>query len=132
MERFKLGENLLNGTISSDLLNLQQLKHLEIGSNMLSGTIPSELWSLAQLEVLKFGWNLLSATISRDLLNLHQLRHLEIGGNMLSGTIPDLVNMTKLTAVLITDNPLIEGSFPEMSGLSDLGKSSLSYGRAFA
>jgi Leucine-rich repeat (LRR) protein len=114
------GQNL-NGTISSVIGNLSELKHLYLGFNQLFGTIPQEIGNLSKLEVLSLWNNQLSGTISTELSNLLSLTSLELQSNSLSGTLPvEIGNLQKLVNISLAQNSF-SGALPSTIGnLSDL------------
>ncbi len=121
VSKLRLGSNLLNGTITSALSVLGNLRTLDLHNNQLSGSIPPELANLIALQELELYGNSLSGTIPMALGNLSQLTSLTLGLNQLSGNIPSqLGNLTNLTKLWLYDNQLTGVIPPEIGNLTKL------------
>ncbi len=108
----KLRDNRLTGGIPSELGNLTVLRSLNLGNNGLSGEIPSELGNLTRLTFLTFDSNQLSGEIPSELGNLGNMDVLGLQGNQLSGSVPpELGQLVKLVWVSLSDNQL-SGELP--------------------
>ena len=83
-----LSSNQLDGTLSSELGNLANLKGLYLHVNQLTGTIPPEAGDLASLQHLNLGSNQLTGAIPSELGNLVNLQSLYLYSNQLTGTVP--------------------------------------------
>jgi hypothetical protein len=66
-----------------------EITKLSLPNNLLKGTLPSEIRSLSQLIVLDFTDNLLSSTIPLELLSMNSLQYLHLGKNQLQGSLPE-------------------------------------------
>jgi hypothetical protein len=66
-----------------------EITKLALPNNLLHGTLPSEIRSLSQLIVLDFTDNLLSSTIPLELLSMNSLQYLLLGKNQLQGSLPE-------------------------------------------
>nr|XP_027067371.1 putative leucine-rich repeat receptor-like serine/threonine-protein kinase At2g24130 [Coffea arabica] len=116
-----LSSNLLNGSIRTELCQLQKLERLYLSNNSFSGTIPTEFGNVLHLGLLDLSKNKLSGTIPDSFANLSQLRRLFLYENDLSGMIPpSLGNCINLEILDLSHNG-ITGNIPsEVAGLSSL------------
>ena len=79
----------LVGTLPTQLGMLHEtLEHLDLSQNMISGTMPSELGRLTRLRTLALHSNRVSASMPSELGRLNQLHYLDLHSNALSGAIP--------------------------------------------
>ena len=92
-----LDDNNLNGTIPSELGNLDSLLIIDLFGNSLNGTIPSELGNLEELQEFYLDENSLSGPVPHELTNLVLLESLYLTDNDLTGSLP--TNLTQLTAL---------------------------------
>ena len=69
-EELRLYENVLNGTIPTELGLLHDLEWLNLFSNQVTGTIPTELGLLSNLEYLALDSNRLTGTVPTTLASL--------------------------------------------------------------
>jgi hypothetical protein len=122
VERLKLSNLDLQGTIPTELSLLSNLVSLDLGDNSFTGLIPSELWNLKQMERLVLSQNQLSGTISEDVTNLRDLHVFSVARNAnLVGTFPDLFGLKELLELNV-ESTFIEGPFPDLSSSTKLGK----------
>jgi len=133
VESLNLSNNRLTGQLSSNLINLTNLKHLDLSSNQIFGSIPpelskleglislslgnneffgaipSELGKMTNLETLNLSDNGLNGLIPPELDNLLNLRILNLGGNQLSGSIsPDFGQLISLTHLHLNNNRFLD------------------------
>lgn len=71
----------LEGTLTSEITNLVNLKSLVLHNNSFFGTLPGEIGELSKLEVLDLGKNNFSGSFPPKLLGLNSLKILVIGNN---------------------------------------------------
>eukprot|EP00978_Attheya_sp_CCMP212_P030324 scaffold111055_cov52-Attheya_sp.AAC.3 len=64
---------------------------LSLTENVLTGTLPTELGNMADLNALEIHSNFLSQTIPTEIGNMKNLTLLDVTGNMLSGGVPPQV-----------------------------------------
>ncbi|XP_078168135.1 inactive receptor-like serine/threonine-protein kinase At2g40270 [Carex rostrata] len=82
-------ENLsLEGTLASELVQLQQLKALVLRNNKFSGGIPTKITSLAMLEVLDLRNNKLTGEIPAEIRNMQSIELLLLCNNEFHGNKP--------------------------------------------
>ena len=113
--------NQLNGSIPQEIGKLTTLQSLALSVNYLSGDIPQELGDLINLQLLNFGRNQLSGNIPPELGNLTNLQYLNLQSNQLSGNIPsELGSLSNLQTLWLHDNQLMGNIPPELGSLSNL------------
>lgn len=115
----------LVGKIPAELALLTNLVSIDVSRNMLSGEIPSEIWTgMPQLTSLDLSFNELTGTILQPGMNLSALKMLAVSTNSLTGIVPIVWDMPNLITLSIADTA-IEGPWPDLSSLTNLGKSVL-------
>jgi Leucine-rich repeat (LRR) protein len=124
----ELSENNLDGSIPSELGNLDEVAILDLSHNNLTGSIPSSFADLALLQELTLNGNDLSGEIPSDIKNWTLLQSLELYDNNLSGEIPeDIGYLTNLVEMNLSKNKLT-GTLPEGVGaMESLTSLNLSY-----
>lgn len=118
LEYFSITNNLMIGTIPTELQNVTKLQELRIANTGLGGTFPSILgYTLSNLNRLEMGFNNFKGTIMTEFGLMTRLHWLALNDNDLEGTIPtylgELVNMTRLSL----QNTLLNGTIPSELGL---------------
>ncbi|GLJ50991.1 hypothetical protein SUGI_1085910 [Cryptomeria japonica] len=118
MERLYLGSNRLEGTIPSEIGQLQRLGLLSLSRNKLSGRIPDSLGSLEALRRLFLSHNELSGEIPLSLRGCKNLELLDLSSNELRGSIPGevLTSLKNLQFYLNLSWNALEGSLPPEVG----------------
>ncbi|RDX78021.1 Phytosulfokine receptor 2, partial [Mucuna pruriens] len=94
----------LNGTISSSLAYLDELKVLDLSFNRLQGGLPSEFSNLKQLEVLDLSHNMLSGPVGGALSGLQSIQMLNISSNLFVGDLFSFGEFQHLLALNISNN----------------------------
>ncbi|XXG48981.1 hypothetical protein AAC387_Pa02g3286 [Persea americana] len=130
LQNLSLGDNFLQGTISSSSLSLcSHLFSLNLSLNIFVGPIPQPPLPLfPNMLVLDLSQNNLSSPIPHSLTLFPKLQTLSLFNNFLNGTIPDfLVNLTDLVEFNLAMNRF-DGPLPaEIGNLVKLEKLWLPY-----
>nr|GME09369.1 probable LRR receptor-like serine/threonine-protein kinase At3g47570 [Ipomoea batatas] len=115
------------GVLPRFIANFSSLLDFHINENVISGTIPSEIHLLVNLQQLDLSENQLGGTIPSSWGSLQQLIGLFLEGNKLLGEIPiSLGNMSFLSRLYLPFNEL-QGPVPvEISGFKNLVSLNLS------
>ncbi|XP_057441601.1 receptor-like protein EIX2 [Lotus japonicus] len=118
------------GEISSSLIKLKHLKHLNLSRNRFihNPPIPSFFGSLSRLRLLDLKGSHFGGRIPNDLANLSHLQYLDLSSNNLEGTIPQqLGNLSHLQYLDLGVNSLV-GTIPhQLCSLSNLQELHLGY-----
>jgi len=97
----------LDGTISTAIGLLSNLKHLEYEKSGLTGSIPSEFGLLNKLTKLRIDQNKLTGTLPTELGSFSNMVDIEFFGNKLTGTIPtELGDLKRATLMDFRSNQL--------------------------
>ncbi|XP_074356274.1 uncharacterized protein LOC141695973 [Apium graveolens] len=119
-----LGDNGLNFSFPSWVLNNTDLAHLNLGSNHFSGPIPDSIGSLTALFELNLSFNLFQGSIPPSIGNLTLLSNCDFSYNKLDDLIPqEMDKLTELTGLYIESNELrgcLPKAFCQMSKLESL------------
>ncbi|KAF7150793.1 hypothetical protein RHSIM_Rhsim02G0069000 [Rhododendron simsii] len=110
--KLDLSNNLIYGTIPSQIGGLSRLASLDVSINHLSGRIPSEVGMLRSLIELDLSMNNLTGSIPTSIGNLKNLTTLYFYENSLSGSIPQEVGMQKSLIYLALYTNNLTGSIP--------------------
>ena len=130
VQRLRLVEKGLTGSVPAELGKLDALTHLNLSDNELSGGIPASLGSLSKLEDLNLEYNQLSGEIPTAFGTLTELRWLSLSANRLTGAIPpDLGKLTRLTSLDLAENRLSGNPPAELGNLRSLHYLSLGSNR---
>ena len=101
----RLTANNLNGSIPSNLGDLDRLAALDFESNGLNGTIPPELGKLRNLAEFWLSLNNLEGTVPPDMGRLVKLKSLGLASNNLTGSVPvELSQLTNVSTLYLADN----------------------------
>jgi hypothetical protein len=103
-EALKLSQNVLNGTIPSEMGNLHQLKVCDLGLNKLTGSIPNEFSSCTNLEVLRLRGgtemlNQLTGTFPLAFKSMVYIQCFDAFGTSIVGTVPEVVCNSNFSVV---------------------------------
>merc|ERR1712157_694919 len=89
LEFLRISDNALNGTIPSEIGQMQQIQYLDFKNNELTGTLPADIGQLTGMKSLTLSNNSLSGNISTVIgTNLSFLYDLDLSRNRFSGEIP--------------------------------------------
>ncbi|XP_019179171.1 PREDICTED: probable LRR receptor-like serine/threonine-protein kinase At3g47570 [Ipomoea nil] len=113
LEEFLIGENVISGTILTEIRFLVNLQYLDLSENQLGGTMPSSWGSLQQLIGLNLEGNKLFGEIPISLGNLSILSELYLPFNELQGTIPISFGNFKFLMELDLSRNKLQGNFPK-------------------
>lgn len=106
-----LPRNNISGTLSSEI-GLLKLTRLSVFQNMLTGSIPSEIGLSSKLTYLYLDYNLFQGKIPSELGLLSSLTSLHLYDNYLTGTIPsEIGSLSNLNELYLNDNSFI-GTLP--------------------
>jgi len=114
--------NNLNGTLPSEISQLESLQQLSLIENFIAGTIPSELGSMKHLFDIELNWNFLTGSIPEEIYDSRILFRLNVYKNQLTGTMsPNIGKIAALEGLHIGEN-ILTGSIPtEIGLLTNLG-----------
>lgn len=116
--------NLLEGTILPVFGFWSNLSMIDFSENRLTGSIPSELGKLANLQILRVSSNGLTGSIPSELGHCRKLIKLDLSKNSFTGKIPlEITSLVKLQSLLLQENKLsgaIPDSFSSLQNLFDL------------
>lgn len=103
-----LSHNQLEGSLPTELGDLDQLRHLKITHNSrLSGAIPREFGRLTRLRTLNLESNRISGPIPHEIGLLPHLQVIRLSRNDLSGELPpSILSSATLSYIDLTDNEL--------------------------
>ena len=106
------GQNLLSGSIPSEIGRLSTLDTLVLRDNKLTGSIPKEIENLENIAFFMLFNNLLNGTVPDVFDNFVQMRSFSLKNNLFSGSIPDSIHeLDSLSFVSIGGNNF-EGTIP--------------------
>jgi Leucine-rich repeat (LRR) protein len=116
-----LSDNGLDGTIPTEIGELEYLQEIVLANNDLTGEIPLELLSLSNLVRLDLSENSFSNGIPSEIGQLESLEYLDLTNSVNSSQVPSSIQfLGELIHLNLSDNS-ISGSFPdEICQLSNL------------
>ncbi|CAB9526351.1 LRR receptor-like serine threonine-protein kinase At4g08850 [Seminavis robusta] len=89
IRHLSLDQNLLTGTLHTELGLLSNLNELWMFQNRLTGTVPSELGLCSKLDRLNVDQNSLVGSLPDEINNLVMLKEFNISNTQISGVFPD-------------------------------------------
>ncbi|KAI7742484.1 hypothetical protein M8C21_007168 [Ambrosia artemisiifolia] len=112
-KHFHLANNRLSGLILPKLFNSNMsLIHVIVNNNQLSGLIPSTIGTIKSLEVIRLDSNSLTGTVPQNLSDLKSVTELYLSNNKLSGPVPNLLGMSSLFYVDLSNNSFDKSDIP--------------------
>ncbi|XP_059589847.1 receptor-like protein EIX2 isoform X1 [Vitis vinifera] len=117
-----LSWNDLNGSIPDAFGNMTTLAYLDLFWNELRGSIPDAFGNMTSLAYLDLSWNQLEGEIPKSLRDLCNLQELLLSRNNLTGLKEKdyLACPNNTLEVLDISYNQLKGSFPDLSGFSQL------------
>jgi hypothetical protein len=96
----------LEGTLSSEIAKLSNIRRLSLSNCRLAGSLPSQLWSLTSLETLQVSGTLIDGTLSDSIGLLTNLSLLEVASNRhLGGVLPSTLGaLSRVTYLQLSGN----------------------------
>jgi Leucine-rich repeat (LRR) protein len=123
LETLSLYQNTFKSRLPNDISKLTNLKQLNLFSNELSGLIPSSVGNLILLTEISLYENHFNGPLPSELGLLTSLARLNLNDCNFTGSIPpELMTLPLLQLLYLQENSLT-GTMPEISALSNLGKS---------
>lgn len=120
---FNLHQNNMVGTLTSEIVKLENLVRLHIDGNKIFGTLPSSISDMTQLKHIDSYNNSFTGTLP-DISKLFHLEHLNLGNNKMSGSLaPHIGCLSTLTVIDVISNKftgIIPESFGDLPGLQYL------------
>jgi Leucine-rich repeat (LRR) protein len=124
LRRLHATDNLLNGTLPSELFDLHELRSLYLSFNSLEGSIPGDVSKLYNLQEVYLYGNKLEGSLPTEIGVLVNLRELVLARNHLTGTIPSEVSsMSTLEQLSLYDQQgggRISGTLPTFANAVNL------------
>ncbi|KAL2614134.1 hypothetical protein R1flu_025826 [Riccia fluitans] len=118
LENLVLNTNNLNGKIFNTT-GFTNLTRIDLKDNNFTGGIPADLFKLRTLKLLYLNNNPLGGSLP-DMSELTATEFL-LPNTSINGTIPESIqNMTQVEQVVLSENPLLKGSIPNLSALVNL------------
>ncbi|XP_058094890.1 MDIS1-interacting receptor like kinase 2-like [Magnolia sinica] len=112
-----LNQNLLRGTIPTQICSLSKLILLDLSANQLSGALPPSLANLTSILELHLSNNMITGVISPHFFtNWTRLTSLDIHNNQLTGQVPSRISLLRNVIYLDLSNNQIVGSIPPEIG----------------
>ena len=128
LKNLSLQNNQLSGTLPIEMSQLKTLTRLALTSNQFTGSITTGIGELTNLVVLGLQNNQFTGSIPHVLGQLSNLTWLSLGDNQLSGTIPAALGRLSNLRYLYLGGNQLSGAIPaDLGQLSNLTRLDLSY-----
>lgn len=124
LEKLKLKQTRLSGTIPHSFSNLWSMIKIDLSGNSINGTIPDNLFhQLGRLEHIDLSDNLLSGSINEDVGSYSPLVNISFSNNKLVGSLPlNGFAYYSLENFDVSGNQFSEIDFPKLLYHSKLSK----------
>ncbi|KAJ8765684.1 hypothetical protein K2173_014806 [Erythroxylum novogranatense] len=110
-----VSNNRLSGEIPASLGNCKSLENLYMEGNYFHGKIPESLSSLTAIQYLNLSQNNLTGLIPEYLGHLRLLKYLDLSFNDLEGEVPVQGVFENVTAVSLAGNQKLCGGIPQLN-----------------
>jgi len=114
LQVIELRGNAIVGSISTELCQLQDLRHLSLGNNQMTGRLPACSWP--KLEYMHVEVNELTGSIPSEWCGMPALEHLVVQRNQLTGNLLVCDEWQDSLVELVASNNLLEGTIPANLG----------------
>ena len=123
LEWLDFSNNMLNGTIVSQLESLNGLMGLYLSFNEFSGNVPNSLGNSKVLEYLFLSKNSFTGNFPEGLLEYRKLVQIDLSDNQLSGPLPQKIgDLSSLKELILSSNNLT-GEIPKnLSNIQSLSR----------
>ena len=120
-ELFDVGDNLLQGTIPTALLQSYNLRVINININNFNGDIPDGWENMKNLKIIDLSQNRLIGSIPLSIFKSNTIQHFLLQSNLLTGSIPtNIATLENATKISLSHNNL-KGNIPaEIEKLENL------------
>ena len=112
VDRLELGSNNLNGTIPSQIGNLE-LWTLDLQSNQLTGNVPGSMAG-GEVRYLYLNNNLLDGELPSGFMNKFYAKEIRLDHNQLGGDLPGMEDLCHIENLYLNDNQF-DGEIPGFS-----------------
>nr|GMC92494.1 probable LRR receptor-like serine/threonine-protein kinase At3g47570 [Ipomoea batatas] len=112
LQDFLIPENVVSGTIPSEIRLLVNLENLDLSQNQLGGTLPSTIGALSSLIELNINHNLFHGVIPPSFTSLKSLEILDLSCNNLTGKIPEFLGKLQYLKRLNLSFNHLKGEIP--------------------
>ena len=109
---FDVGDNLLQGTIPTALLQCSHLRVLNININNFNGAIPEGWENIKKLETIDLSENRLSGSIPSSIFTSNTIQHFLLQSNLLTGSIPTEIAVLKNATMISLSHNNLKGNIP--------------------
>jgi len=116
-----VSNNMVGGTVPSELFNHDTLQVLDLHGNLFSGIFPGHIFDNDVLQFVALSHNHITGTISDRIGFLKNLMHLDVSFNDFTGVLPDTVlQLTNLHFLASSGNDFVPKALLNLSPLTKL------------